>query len=1079
MVTKELQLENIDAHKIANEILKHASQSRNEEEVKIGIEKLIDPIAKGWGIKVSYEHKASHEISSLRKDALYGHVIIEYKSPGKLDSKNEFAKAKEQIIDQIKEEALGEKRFGLYFGVILDGIKISFVRFRKNDWEVQEPTPINAPTVLRLLQAIRGLSRKPIDPEELLIDFGPKSEISKKIITILYEALIDKNKPRTDMLFNDWKRVFSQVCSYSPDKLSGLIEYYGLTDKKNLDPEKLLYAIHTYYTILMKLLTSEIVTLFADSILGSYLTKLEDSYSRSRDKKYSEMLNELKELEEGGIFAKVGIKNFLEADYFGWYIDEWNEKIAESFAELNKKLLEYEPATVELSPEKVKDLFKRLYQNLVPRDIRHKLGEYFTPDWLAELLLDETGYDGNPDKRVLDPSCGSGTFLVLTIKRIKEYARTNFIDERTLINKITENVRGIDLNPLAVLASKANYIIALSDLIRYRSKDGIEIPIYLADSISVERTVTLSGESEFTLHTTEGKFWVTREVIDKRLLYPILSLIGQCVTHDYSKEEFEKLLSRSIPLTRASVLSFIRLYEKILKLEQYGKNGIWTSLLKNSFSPMLFGKFDYVIGNPPWINWENLPEFYRNSTKQLWDQYGLLGKTKGAGLGKIKRDISMLFVARCFGQYVNKDGKLAFLIPFTTYKTQAGAGFRNWLANRCQVEKIHDLVELYPFEGAVNRTSLIVIKEGQTKFPIPCTMWSNPRSKGIEMEAELGEVKKMTKQFEMIFTPIKKEKSETPWMMITEKAKNVIENVVGESPWYKAYLGVVTAFNGIYWVNMISEQPNGILIENLGEGGKKKAKKVREIIEDEVVYPLIQGENIKKWYGSPQKTYIIVPHDKHTGRPFNEKNIKVEFPKTYKFLLNFRPMLESRSLHKLWGKNNPFYALYDIGDYTVTQYKVVWKRIAGGITGKAVSFASSVIEPFNKKPVIPNDSLIVIPFDEEREAHYVVGMLNSSPILFTIASYTYELRMETHITQYIRIPKFNLKNKYHLKLSELSQKAHELAKKYYEKHDILAQKELKKTEEEVDKIVSQIYGITDDELEEIKKTLKILKGEAE
>jgi len=171
------------------------------------------------------------------------------------------------------------------------------------------------------------------------------------------------------------------------------------TDRK-IDVEKLLFAIHTYYTILMKLLTSEIVTLFADSLLGSYLKRIEDAYFRSRD----EMLHELRDLEDGGIFTTLKIRNFLEADYFAWYLDEWNEQIAKSFYNIIKGLLEYEPATVELNPERVKDLFKRLYQNLVPREVRHSIGEYFTPDWLAELCLDEAQYDGNPDKKVLDPA---------------------------------------------------------------------------------------------------------------------------------------------------------------------------------------------------------------------------------------------------------------------------------------------------------------------------------------------------------------------------------------------------------------------------------------------------------------------------------------------------------------------------------------------------------------------------------------------------------------------------------------------------------------------------------------------------
>jgi hypothetical protein len=127
-----------------------------------------------------------------------------------------------------------------------------------------------------------------------------------------------------------------------------------------------------------------------------------------------------------------------------------------------------------------------------------------------------------------------------------------------------------------------------------------------------------------------------------------------------------------------------------------------------------------------------------------------------------------------------------------------------------------------------------------------------------------------------------------------------------------------------------------------------------------------------------------------------------------------------------------------------------------------------------------NDSLILIPFDEENEAHYISSILNSSPVLFTIASYTYELRMETHITKNIHIPQFDPANKLHLKLSELSKKAHELARQIYEEGREDLRAELAEVEEEIDHTVSELYGITDEELKEIKKTLKILKeGEEE
>ncbi|MEM3489902.1 MAG: hypothetical protein QXO75_09665, partial [Nitrososphaerota archaeon] len=130
--------------------------------------------------------------------------------------------------------------------------------------------------------------------------------------------------------------------------------------------------------------------------------------------------------------------------------------------------------------------------------------------------------------------------------------------------------------------------------------------------------------------------------------------------------------------------------------------------------------------------------------------------------------------------------------------------------------------------------------------------------------------------------------------------------------------------------------------------------------------------------------------------------------------------------------------------------------------------------------VILNDSLILIPFDSKEEAYYVAGILNSSVSLLTIASYTYELRQETHITQYIRIPKFDKNNDKHVRISDLSEKAHILERQIREGARKDLRESLRQVEEEIDKLVSILYGITDEELSAIKECLEILKeGELE
>ncbi len=183
----------LDAKTIKNRIKASARKAHNEEDLKIKVEGLIQEViakffAKGEEPEVAYEHRT--KISGKREDALYGTVILEYKAPKKLDTVSEFIKAKNQIEAYIKEEAGGKTEdFGKFFGVILDGYKISFVRYRRNQWVANEPTELSEESVYRLLEAIISLRRKATDADFLLMDFGLESETSEKVISVLYKAL--------------------------------------------------------------------------------------------------------------------------------------------------------------------------------------------------------------------------------------------------------------------------------------------------------------------------------------------------------------------------------------------------------------------------------------------------------------------------------------------------------------------------------------------------------------------------------------------------------------------------------------------------------------------------------------------------------------------------------------------------------------------------------------------------------------------------------------------------------------------------------------------------------------------------
>jgi hypothetical protein len=125
------------------------------------------------------------------------------------------------------------------------------------------------------------------------------------------------------------------------------------------------------------------------------------------------------------------------------------------------------------------DVFQGVYQELVDPEERHDLGEYYTPDWLAERvvaeLLPEAGY-----VKVLDPTCGSGSFLRAAI--------THFLDrdaspEAGRLQRVLDHVVGIDVHPLAVVIARATYLLALGPLVR-AAKGHISVPVYLADALT-------------------------------------------------------------------------------------------------------------------------------------------------------------------------------------------------------------------------------------------------------------------------------------------------------------------------------------------------------------------------------------------------------------------------------------------------------------------------------------------------------------------------------------------------------------------------------------------------------------------
>jgi hypothetical protein len=345
--------------------------------------------------------------------------------------------------------------------------------------------------------------------------------------------------------------------------------------------------------------------------------------------------------------------------------------------------------------------------------------------------------------------------------------------------------------------------------------------------------------------------------------------------------------------------------------------------------------------------------------------------------------------------------------------------------------------------------------------------------------------------------PLGAGKPESTWMQLTPKTIEAVRKLLTGPQHYEAHAGVYVGLNQVYYVRIKGRTPDGrLVITNPPELGQKKSvNQVEAAVEPDLVYPLVRGRDVKKWRVEFKDRYIILPV-KQNGETIPHLEMKTKYPSTYDYFHNFLDELVKRSgepyktklkpyrkspLQIAEKKAPPFYWVFNAKP-SLAPYKVVWKRIAGAITGKAVSFACVVITPINGKPVIVDDSTILVNTNDINESYYLAGFLNSLLSRTIIASYSYELRQETHIVDFIKIPKFDPQDKTHNKIAELSKRAHELSSLKHskppaaERYDYV-DKELEEVEREIDLAVAELFGLSLEDLREFEKLMAILSGE--
>jgi len=564
-----------------------------------------------------------------RIDALLGRTLFEFKSDLRREQRDAEAKLPGYLTQR-------ETETGSHFvGVATDGA--TFIPYELRSGKLRQFQPfITRPDVprelLAWLSSVVAVSTE-LEPSSDVVkrELGRSSlawNIARQELTTLWDEV--RQRPDVKLKRDLWEQLIRLV--------------YGATLN-----EDVLFFQHTYLTIIAKTMAAK--------VLGVATA-------------------EPGELMSGRRFSEAGIGGLVEADFFDWPL------VTERGSDLVHRVA-LQASRFQLEEVKT-DVLKGLYESLIDPEQRHFLGEYYTPDWLAEKMC--ANVIKNPlDQRVLDPACGSGTFIFHAVRILLKSAEEAGISVPDAIERACRQIRGVDVHPVSVLIARVTFLLALGPQRLKVRPANINIPVYMGDSLQWN-TRGFLAERDVLIETPESRdllefpFEVTRDPVT---FDAVIGRMLELSEHDSPAEGLAAWLKRDCRLSTPTIETLVTTYKILCKLHHNKRDHIWGFVARNLVRPIWLSqetqKADVVIGNPPWLS-------YRFMDLEMQARFRAECQSFGIWHGQVaqQQDLSAYFFVRCAELYVRDRGTIAFVMPYAAMTRRQFARFRTGLYGASQ-----------------------------------------------------------------------------------------------------------------------------------------------------------------------------------------------------------------------------------------------------------------------------------------------------------------------------------------------------------------------------------------------------------
>jgi len=741
-------------------------------------------------------------------------------------------------------------------------------------------------------------------------------------------------------------------------------------------------------------------------------------------------------LVDGAQFLGAQIYNVVEDDLFGWVLDvEGGEQFLRN---LIRQVSRFAWQDVK------HDVLKVLYESVISAPTRKSLGEYFTPDWLAERVIAASIPDPL-NQRVLDPACGSGTFVFHAVRHLLAHAQKSGMSNSDALDLVQRQVFGMDIHPVSVVLARVTYLLAIGRERLLGERQEITVPVYLGDSmqwdygadsivrnsmnVPIDAADMTSGAS-----STQGTLFPS----GRELEFPLTLLDDPAIFDRFVDDLARKAQQHTDPKAkpppiegvldgygvldpddRATIKETFRL---LCELNAEGRNHIWGFFVRNQVRPRWWSlpkaRVDVLVGNPPWVA-------YRYMTASMQRQFKAFCQARNLWTGgavATTQDLVGLFISRTVEQFLRSGGSFAFVVPRAVLSRKQYDGFRSGRWNTVN-----------PLDEADQSNTRVRFDDAWDLLGIDCAPDLFPVPAAVVLGERAGESHRLPESVTKIVGKLPARNIDlaaaAPFLEETKGTVRALSvDDESASPYSKlAFQGAILSPRVLVYARETEASPLG---------GSSRRVNITSVPSTHEPWSLVAPLQ-----ASVERAFLFNVHLRSTIVPFGlQPPATAILPISKDKILTERQIDQQPGLADWWSKAKAVWEKHRTANNAELDFvdNLDWLGKLSGQLGKGsnrvvytASGTTLMAARLTDGSDIVDNSLYWIAVPTVETALYLTAILNSKPLLALIAEFqavgNFGARHFHKLPFYAAIPAFDAKNVDHARLAELAGQAEALA----------------------------------------------------